>query len=121
MIKQANYLGVVVDNLEEASAFYRDVLGMEIDQQESIPDFYTQFKLSGGAVLSLQASTDIPGGAPYEPAVLVDDVDDTYGTWLARGVEMLDEPRDLPFGRAFLFRTPQGHVFRAFKPHPNGG
>lgn len=118
MITKADYLGIVVDDLEAATRFYRDSLGLVVDEAESIPGYYTQFKLNGGgAILSLQANTEIPGGAPYEPAVLVDDVDGTYAKWQANGVEMLDTPNDKPFGRTFLFRTPQGHVLRAFKPH----
>ncbi|NJN82299.1 MAG: hypothetical protein HC802_08510 [Caldilineaceae bacterium] len=116
MIAQAAYVGIVVSNIEEATAFYRDQLGLTVNEQESIPGQYTQFQLEGGAVLSLQKGTDIPGGQTFEPAVLVDDVDATYATWKARGVDMVDQPHDLPFGRSFIFRTPDGHALRAFRP-----
>jgi hypothetical protein len=29
---------------------------------------------------------------------------------------MIDEPIDQPFGRTFLFRTPDGHFLRAYQP-----
>jgi predicted enzyme related to lactoylglutathione lyase len=116
MISQANYLGIVVDDLAAATAFYRDRLGLAVDEQESIPGAYTQFKLKGGSIFSLQAGTEIPNGQSFEPALLVDDVDATYAAWKAQGIELLDEPNDRPFGRTFLFRTPEGHVFRAYQP-----
>jgi catechol 2,3-dioxygenase-like lactoylglutathione lyase family enzyme len=119
MIKQANYLGIVVNELEKATAFYRDTLGLAVDEAESIPGFYTQFKLDGGAILSLQANTEIPNGAPYEPALLVDNVDATFADWRQKGVDLLEEPNDKPFGRTFLFRTPDGHVLRAYQRPTN--
>ena len=107
MIKQANYLGIVVKDLAAATAFYRDTLGIPVDEGDSIPGYFTQFKLDGGAVLALQANTEAPDTLTYEPALLVDDVDTAYAAWQAKGVEMIDAPNDKPFGRTFLFRTQQ--------------
>ncbi|MCB9150615.1 MAG: VOC family protein [Caldilineaceae bacterium] len=120
MIQQANYLGVVVKDLAAATAFYRDTLGLTVDEQESIPGAYTQFVLDGSTILALQATTDIPGGQAFSPALLVDNVDATYNEWQQKGVELLDEPHDMPFGRTFLLRTPEGHVLRVYQmPSPN--
>ncbi len=116
MIREANYLGVVVEDLEAATAFYRDRLGLPVNEGESVPGRFTIFKLEGGTMFALQADTEIPGGQPFEPAVLVDDVDAAYTLWQQRGVEVLGEPYEQPFGRTFLFRTPEGHVFRAYRP-----
>ena len=119
MIKQANYLGIVVNNLEAATAYYRDTLGLAVDEAECIPGFYTQFKLGNGVVMSLQANTQIPGGQAFEPALLVDNIDALHAEWKAKGVDLLDEPNDQPFGRTFLFRTPEGQVLRAYQYHNN--
>ena len=115
MIKQANYLGIVVKDLAAATAFYRDTLGIPVDEGDSIPGYFTQFKLDGGAILALQADTEAPDDLAFEPAVLVDDVDATYAAWQAKGVQMIDAPNNKPFGRTFLFRTPEGHVLRAYQ------
>ena len=117
MIKQANYLGVVVSDLEASTAFYRDMLGLAVNEAESIPGQYVQFDLNGGAIMSLQAATEIPGGAPFEPALVVDNADATHAEWQAKGVDLLEAPNDKPFGRTFLFRTPEGQVLRAYQPH----
>ena len=46
--------------------------------------------------------------------LLVDDVDAAYQTWRARGVEMVTEPHDEPFGRTFAFRDADGRVLHAY-------
>ncbi len=114
---QANYLGIVVKDLAAATAFYRDTLGLPVDEQESRPGFFTQFKLGGNATLALQAATEIPGNQPFEPALLVEDVDALYQQWQAQGVDLVNEPTDKPFGRTFLLRTPEGHVLRIYQSY----
>lgn len=115
MMKAATYLGLVVNDLEAATAFYRDTLGVPINEAESVPGQFTQLDLEGGAVLALQAGTDIPTGQIFEPGINVEDVDAAYEQWKANGATILDEPRDLPFGRAFMLQTPDGHVLRVFQ------
>lgn len=115
MITKSNYLGIVVDDLEAATAFYRDTLGVTVDEAQSVPGQHTAFHLEGGSVLALQAGTEIPGGQGFEPTVQVKDVDATYAAWKARGVDLIDEPNDQFFGRTFLFRTPQGHIWRVYQ------
>ena len=117
MKMQANYIGMIVNDLAAATVFYRDQLGWSVNETESIPGAYTQFDLDGGTIVSLQAQSEVPNGQRFETAIQVADVDVTYAQWQAQGVEMLDEPNDKPFGRTFLFRTPEGHVWRAYEPH----
>lgn len=38
MLKKINHIGVAVKNVEEAKAFYRDVLGLKLEREEEIPD-----------------------------------------------------------------------------------
>ena len=116
MIQKADYIGIVVNDLEASTAFYRDTLEIKVNEAESIPGVYTQFDLQGGAILALQAGTDIPTAPQFEPSISVDDVDGAYALWKSRGAEMLDEPVDMPFGRAFMLKTPEGHVLRVVKP-----
>lgn len=115
MIQKADYIGIVVNDLEASTAFYRDTLEIQVNESASIPGQYTQFELQGGAVLALQAGTDIPTAPQFEPSVAVDDVDAAYALWKSRGAEMLDEPVDMPFGRAFMLKTPDGHILRVVK------
>ena len=117
MKMQADYLGIVVKDIAAATAFYRDQLGWSVNEAESIPGAFTQFALAGDATVALQVQSEVPAGQRFAPAIKVEDIDVTYATWQAQGVEMLDEPTDRPFGRTFLFRTPEGHVWRAYATH----
>jgi predicted enzyme related to lactoylglutathione lyase len=121
MIQQMNFLGLVVKDLEASTKFYRDTLGLQINEEQSVPNFYTQFKLDGDTTVGLLTGFEQEGiQQAFDSALLVDDVDGLYAQYQEKGVELLNEPRDMPFGRTFLFRTPDGHVLRAFaKPSQN--
>lgn len=116
-ITKANYLGIIVNDIAAATAFYRDTLGLVIDEAESVPGFFTQFKLAGDTTLALQAVSEAPDGQGFQPGLLVENIDALYAEWQAKGVALLGEPTDRPFGRTFLFRTPEGHVLRAYQYH----
>jgi len=45
----------------------------------------------------------------------VDDVDATWRRWKASGVELLSEPMDLPFGRYFIAKDPEGHYVSVYR------
>ena len=96
-----------VTDLEATLAWYRDVLGFE-----------TAWSNRGfGAVSS--DSTEIffqqtPRPiAPVTCCVRVEDADSLYVSYKDRGVEIIADIEDKPWGmREFLFRDPDGHLFR---------
>lgn len=108
MLTNLGYVGIVVTDVAAATAFYRDTLGFAL---EGASERMAQFELQGGAILGIQQST-LPGEQPFEIAFMVDDVDAMYAAWKARGVEMIEEPSEKPFGRTFAIRAPQGHLLR---------
>jgi predicted enzyme related to lactoylglutathione lyase len=112
MLTNLGYVGIIVKDVAGATAFYRDTLGFTLEG--AVPTM-AQFEAQGGAILGIQQS-DLPGEQPFEVAFIVEDVDATYTAWKARGVEMLEEPNNRPFGRTFVIRAPQGHMLRIFKP-----
>ena len=114
MFTNLNYVGIIVEDVAEATAFYRDTLGFTL---EGASKTMSQFETQGGAILGIQ-ERDLPGEQPFEPAFMVEDVDATYAAWKARGVEMIEEPNERPFGRTFVFRAPQGHLLRVYQPRP---
>lgn len=115
MIQQLPFLGLVVKDINASTRYYQENLGLTINEKESIPDFYTQFTLNGGgATFGLITGFEHEGIAQnFDAALFVDDVDASYAAWKASGVKMVSEPTDMPFGRTFLFETPDGHVLRA--------
>jgi predicted enzyme related to lactoylglutathione lyase len=117
MVQQMNFLGLVVKDVATATEFYTQKLGLKVNEKESIPNFYTQFDLNGGAIFGLINGFEQPGvDQAVDIALLADDVNGTYAQWQAAGVEMISEPHDMPFGRTFLCRTPDGHVLRVYAP-----
>jgi len=103
-------------DLERSLAFYRDTLGLKLQQQ--LPGFL--FFDGGGFTLAL--SKDIwtyMGKAPGATQVVfgVENVKSSYAALKAKGVEFMNEPRDVN-GRdwAANFRDPDGHLLSIFGP-----
>lgn len=116
MVQNMTFLGLVVKDVPASTAYYQK-LGLSVNEAQSIPDAYTQFDLDGGAIFGLINGFEQEGiSQPFDAALLIPDIDATYEQWQAAGVELLSEPRDMPFGRTFLFRTPDGHILRAYRP-----
>lgn len=119
MIQQMAWLGLVVEDIDAATQYYTEKLGLTVDEKESMPHVYTQFSLNdGGAVLALVNRDDVKQefDQSFDTALIVPDADTAYAQFKANGVELLGEPVDAPFGRTFLFRTPDGHILRVLKP-----
>ncbi len=114
MKMQADFIGMIVKDLAAATAFYRDQLGWQVNEAECIPGVYTQFALEGDTIVSLLAQNEGLANQGVEVGIKVEDADATFAAWQAQGVTMLEEPNDKPFGRTFLFRTPEGHLLRAY-------
>jgi predicted enzyme related to lactoylglutathione lyase len=121
MIQQMAWLGLVVKDIPAATEFYTKKLGLTLDEAESIPNIYSQFITQGGALLGLITGFEQEGiNQPFDTAFMVADVDAAYTQWQTAGIEMVSEPHDMPFGRTFLFRTPDGQVLRVMsRPSTN--
>jgi predicted enzyme related to lactoylglutathione lyase len=48
--------------------------------------------------------------------LLVDNADEAHQVWRERGVEMVTEPHNEPFGRTFAFRDSDGRILHAYSP-----
>lgn len=110
-----NFLGIVVKDLPAMTKYFTDVLGYELDAVNNIPGF-SKFKAAGGAQIGMYSDYEMSDVQQLDPAFALDDIDQTYADWQANGVEMVTEIKDMPFGRTFLFRTPEGHILGAWKP-----
>jgi predicted enzyme related to lactoylglutathione lyase len=113
-----------VRDMAASRAFYADVLGMTEVAEVSGPHFVT-LRADGGSLLALQdkATAQFPpkdeehnGGV--ELSFAVDDVDGTWRRWQQRGVTLVTEPMDLPFGRYFMARDPEGYYLSVYRLAP---
>ena len=117
-----NYIIIYVNDLPKMRTFYTEALGMTNIGAVSADAFATMRPAGGGAMVGLQskASSVLPPKYETQPGSVelsfaVDDVDATWQQWKDKGVEMISEPTDLPFGRYFLAKDPEGHYLSAYK------
>ena len=118
MIKQLNFVGLVVEDLDNAVDFFTKKLGLTVNSKMMEAGAFTAFALDGGAAFAVVAGIpDAPDlRVSTDLSFVVDDADKKYEQWKANGVEMVTPVHDMPFGRTFLFRTPDGHPLRAYQP-----
>ena len=114
MITHVGFIGFFVRDLEAATMYYRNRLGLPFDEGHSIPGQLAYFELPGGVALNLfQADVAQMDASVYELGLIVDDAYETYRVWKERSVDFVEaSPQDMPFGRTFRLRTPEGHCIR---------
>jgi uncharacterized glyoxalase superfamily protein PhnB len=105
---------LAVHDLETSGAWYRDVLGCEID--DVAPGDW-RFCRAGAVTFMLGRCPDVRparelGDHSYVAYLRVDDVDAFHQRAMAAGAEVLHGPRDEPWGmRELGLRSPDGHRF----------
>jgi catechol 2,3-dioxygenase-like lactoylglutathione lyase family enzyme len=109
-----------VSNPTASSRFYGELLGKP--PIEASPGF-AMFELKPGMMLGLWLKSEVapaatqPGG--FEIALPVDEdaeVDRIAGDWATRGVTIVQQPKDMDFGRTFTALDPDGHRLRVYHP-----
>lgn len=115
-----SFILLYVDNPAASARFYTALLGAppaEASANFAIP-------LAEGAMLGLWARHDVAPAAEAAPGATelaftrasAAEVDATHADWAARGIPILQAPRDADFGRNFLAADPDGHRLRVFAP-----
>jgi predicted enzyme related to lactoylglutathione lyase len=123
------YCNATVADVDEALTFYRDALGLEV-QNDVSSGKYRWVTLGGSAQPGLGIVLSVPhaGRSPVDGDALQallakgvlpmlvfasDDVDATFETVRASGAEVIQEPTDQPWGpRDCAFRDPSGNTVR---------
>jgi predicted enzyme related to lactoylglutathione lyase len=107
-----------VHDLPKARAFYENVVGLPVVPEQS-DEHFTVFRPSEGTLIALEdvsvVKNPISKPGSFELGLEVEDVDATFQQWKAHQVEIVDEPADMPFGRAFLARDPEGHYITVYR------
>ena len=103
MINKVDHIGIAVPNLEEALQTYRDVLGLELEEFETVEEQKVRVaKLKGGPdTIELLEPTepDSPigkflekrGGGIHHICLAVDDIDATLTRFKEKGLRLIDE------------------------------
>lgn len=117
---------LAVHDLEVSGAWYRDVLGCELD--DVAPGDW-RFCRAGAVTFMLGRCPDVPaarelGDHSYVAYLRVDDVDAFYRRAITAGAEVLHPPQDEPWGmREVALRSPDGHRFmvgQSLRPSQTG-
>lgn len=114
-----NFIILYVDKPEQSGAFYSALLGRR--PVETSPTFVL-FVLDNGFKLGLwsrhtvePAAATAGGGAEIVFALDTPDaVDATHANWAGRGLNILQTPTDLDFGRTFVALDPDNHRLRVY-------
>jgi predicted enzyme related to lactoylglutathione lyase len=114
MIKGLTYAIVTTDDVPRARAFFKDKLGLQTE--DDMGDAFSQFTTREGTLWALMKRPEQSPPGSTELYLQVEDVDATYQAWHERGVEMLGEPKNEPFGRVFAFKDPDGRTLYAWAP-----
>ncbi|WP_040162026.1 VOC family protein [Nigerium massiliense] len=112
-----NLFLIYVQDAERSTAFYSDLFDIE-------PSFtsprYVAFEVAPSVLFAIwtgrneHATPETPRTSeiglmvPRSAAA----VDDIYQQWVAKGVRVVEEPRDDVFGRTFVVADPDGNLIR---------
>ncbi len=102
-IKKIDHIALVVEDIEDALAFWRDSLGLELERQETVPrenSAIAFLPLGDGEIELVQPTTDDSGIAKYlqkrgpgmhHICLEVDDIAGMLEHLKARGVQLIHE------------------------------
>lgn len=128
LFKRMDVVVFFVADLERSAAFYRDVVGLEVEPTD---DDSAVINLDNGLIILLRipAAQDLltaqhvaPAGTravKSQIATFVDDVDVAYETLAGHGVEFIKDPADQAWGlRTASFADPDGNVWELAQQLP---
>ncbi len=118
-ITRINHVGVVVHDIQKSLSFWRDALGLELEELRDVPAEQSEvafLPVKGSEIELVQPTTDDSGVAKYlakrGPGVHhicleVDDIGAMLGQLKAKGIRLIhEEPRTLADGRKYAFVHP---------------
>jgi catechol 2,3-dioxygenase-like lactoylglutathione lyase family enzyme len=111
MLARPRYV-IAVQDLDRSTAFWRDVLGFEVDW-EDVPG-WRLFVRDACLVMAGECPDSPPardiGDHSYIAYIESSDIDALHAELVERGVDLIKPLRDEPWGmREFGLRTPDGH------------
>ncbi len=119
-------LAVLTDDVAAMVAFYRDVLGFQVeaDHGEHVEFVHegVRFAVSGRGYLTEVVGVELPSGASRVGAfglafreATAEAVDAAYAELIARGARPVKPPSTMPWGqRTGFFADPEGNIHEVF-------
>ena len=115
-------LTLYVKDMQRAKEFYTEFLGMQFVARFSSDHFVLLRPVSGTqiALLPLSALREwvVPEPGGVEVNLEVEDVNEAWQEWKAKGVEVLTEVTDMKEGLWFHAKDPDGHIIAVYQLYP---
>ena len=118
--------GLFVQDLAKCTAFYRDTLGLEVQelthdsasfQMENVYFFLLDISSAAELISSDVQTLKVVGGPRVLLAAGVEDVDASYEVLKAKGVRFLRPPTNQSWGlRTAHFADPEGNIWEINSP-----
>lgn len=119
-IKKINHVAIVVEDIDESLAFWRDALGLPMHELREVPVEKSRvafLPLAGSEIELVQPTTDDSGLAKYlakrgqgmhHVCLEVDDIDGMLAHLKAKGVRLInEEARTSADGKRYAFIHPE--------------
>ena len=119
-VKAINHIAVVVDDMEKSISFWRDALGMELQELRDVPAEKSQvafLPLAGSEIELVKPTSDDSGIAKYlakrgpgmhHICVEVDDIHGMLEQLKSKGIRLInEEPRTAADGKKYAFVHPE--------------
>jgi catechol 2,3-dioxygenase-like lactoylglutathione lyase family enzyme len=133
MITNVSLVSVWVTNLDDALAFYTDVLGFEVRDDVQLGEDFRWLTVGHASQPELNLHLTTPSGPLSEDLIAaltraqaegglpgvglqVDDCRKTHQELVAKGVEFIQEPQDRPYGVEALMRDNSGNWLVLVEP-----
>ena len=113
LVHELNIVIIRTPDIEAARAFYSEVLGLRVENETPA---FLQVESPDGKGSTLGVGVGEPSMTGPEIWWRVDDADAFHAALVAKGVRILQEPEDRPFGRAVSFADPAGNALYAYQP-----
>src|SRR5512139_1877646 len=119
-IKAINHVAVVVEDMQKSLTFWRDALGIQLQELRDVPAEKSQvafLPIAGAEVELVMPTTDDSGIAKYlakrgpgmhHVCLEVDDIDAMMAQLKSKGVRLInEEPRTAADGKKYAFVHPE--------------
>lgn len=112
-MKKVSIIEIVIADMQQGREFYCDKLGFEVKSEAYLPDVLVLEHDGVDLVMSAgksPVSIDYPDTSGTRLIFEVDDIQAAHQDYLAKGVEIVDGPREIPPGEHMAFKDPFGNV-----------